>query len=125
VRTAGLTPVASKSAAYSSEQDMAVVAAAELGVLHARDGLVVAGAPIGTRDGQARSKKITFFMITHDESRRKFTSRFDISRVRDYHAFLTVFALFQRFGMYSVARLRDPVNIHVPCIRQGRPEREN
>jgi hypothetical protein len=40
VRTAGLTPVASKSAACSSKQDMATAAAAELGVLHARDGLV-------------------------------------------------------------------------------------
>jgi hypothetical protein len=48
VRTAGLTPVASKSAAHSSDQDMAAAAAAELGVLHARDGLVVAGTPIGT-----------------------------------------------------------------------------
>jgi hypothetical protein len=48
VRTAGLTPVASKSAAYSSDQNMAAAAAAELGVLHARNGLVAAGTPIGT-----------------------------------------------------------------------------
>jgi hypothetical protein len=48
VRTAGLTPVASKSAAYSSDQDMAAAAGAALGVLHARDGLVVAGTPIST-----------------------------------------------------------------------------
>jgi hypothetical protein len=33
-------------------------------------------------------------MITRDKSRRKFTSRFDISRVREYHAFLSAFPLF-------------------------------
>jgi hypothetical protein len=48
VRIAGLTPVASKSAAHSLEQDMVAAAAAELGVLHARDVLVIAGTPIGT-----------------------------------------------------------------------------
>jgi hypothetical protein len=47
VRTAGLIPVASKSAAYGSDQDMAAAAAAELGVLHARYGLI-SGTPIGT-----------------------------------------------------------------------------
>jgi hypothetical protein len=48
VRTAGLTSVASKSAAYRPDQDMAAAAGAKQGVLHARDGLVIAGTPIGT-----------------------------------------------------------------------------
>jgi hypothetical protein len=37
VRNAGLTHVASKSAAESSDQDMAVAASAGLGILHACD----------------------------------------------------------------------------------------
>jgi hypothetical protein len=48
VRTAGLTPVASKSAADSSDHDIAAAAAAELGVFHALDGLVIASTPIGS-----------------------------------------------------------------------------
>jgi hypothetical protein len=61
VRTTGLNPVASKSAAYSSHQDMVAAAAAELGVHHAREGLVVAGTRIGTdsfvRDFLSRKRK--------------------------------------------------------------------
>jgi hypothetical protein len=48
VRTVGLTPVPGKSTAYSLEQDMAAAAAADLGILHARDGLVVAGTQLST-----------------------------------------------------------------------------
>jgi hypothetical protein len=48
VRTASLTHIAFMSAAFGSKQDMAAAVAAELGVLHVRDGLVIAGTPIGT-----------------------------------------------------------------------------
>jgi hypothetical protein len=72
VRTAGLTPVASKSAAYSSDQDIAAAAAAaaaELGGLYARDGLVIAGTPIGTdlfvRDFLSRKRQEVRDKIQH------------------------------------------------------------
>jgi hypothetical protein len=69
VRTAGLTPVASKAPPYSSDQDMATAAAAELGVLHARDGLVIAGPPIGTdpfvRDFLSRKRQEVCDKIQH------------------------------------------------------------
>jgi hypothetical protein len=67
--------------------------------------------------------KITFFMITRDKSRIKITSRFDISWVRDYHAFSPAVTLLQQFGMYCFVSFREPANIHVPCMLKGRPER--
>jgi hypothetical protein len=75
--------------------------------------------------GKRDPKKSRFFMITRDTSRIKITSRFDISRVRDYHAFSPAVTLLQQFGTYCFVRLREPVNIHVPCMLKGRPERAN
>jgi hypothetical protein len=48
VRSVGLTPVPCKSAEYCPDTHMAAAAAAELGVLHASNGLLVAGTPIRT-----------------------------------------------------------------------------
>jgi hypothetical protein len=47
VRTPGLALMPPRSAAYSPDHNMAAAAAAELGVLHARDALVVAGTSMG------------------------------------------------------------------------------
>jgi hypothetical protein len=66
-------------------------------------------------------------MITRDTSRRRLTSRFDISRVRNIynHAFLHAFPIFQQIELHSFVRLRNPVEIEVPEMYLGRPEREN